>query len=84
METAAKMESETDALEALEERILKAVELVETLRKERDEALAELADAKKGNAEATKLRKELDELKSERKQVRTRIEKLLAQVDSLS
>ncbi len=83
MEAATKMESETDALEALEERILKAVELVETLRKERDEALAELADAKKGNAQAAKLSKELDELKSERKQVRARIEKLLAQVDAL-
>ena len=83
MDAAAKMEAERDALEALEERILKAVQLVETLRKERDEALAELKDAKKSSASAEKLTKEVEELRAERKQVRTRIEKLLAQVDSL-
>ena len=77
------MEAENDALEALEERILKAVEHVEALRKERDTALEELAEAKKASVDHQKLRKELDDLKSERKQVRTRIEKLLAQVDSL-
>jgi uncharacterized coiled-coil DUF342 family protein len=70
------MDADQDALEALEQRILKAVQHVETLRKERDAALEELAGTKT-------LRKELDELKAERKQVRTRIEKLLAQVDSL-
>ena len=78
------MEAENDALEALEERILKAVEHVEALRKERDTALEELAEAKKASVDHQKLRKELDDLKSERKQVRARIEKLLAQVDSLS
>ena len=85
MEAAVKMTEETDALQELEERILKAVLLVESLRKERDAALAELEDSKKSSgADQQKLRKELDDLKAERKQVRTRIEKLLAQVDSLS
>jgi chromosome segregation ATPase len=85
MDAAVKMTEETDALQALEERILKAVELVETLRKERDSALAELEEAKKtAGVDQQKLRKELDELKAERKQVRSRIEKLLTQVDSLS
>ncbi len=35
-------------------------------------------------AEAQRLRKELEELRGERKQVRTRIEKLLGQMDQLS
>ena len=76
-----------DALAALEARIVKAVELVESLRQERDAALIELSSVKKfaGSAslEQDKLRKELDDLRADRKQVRTRIEKLLAQVESL-
>jgi len=60
-------QQELDALASLEERITKAVELVTTLRAERDAAV-----------------QELEELRSERKQVRTRIEKLLGQMDLLS
>jgi FtsZ-binding cell division protein ZapB len=67
-------QQELDALASLEERITRAVELVMTLR-------AEKADAE---AQRDAAIQELDELRSERKQVRTRIEKLLGQMDLLS
>ena len=60
-----------DALAHLEERIHRTVELVSTLRTERDAAIAE----------AHQLRQELDDLRSQRKQARVRIEKLLGQMD---
>jgi uncharacterized coiled-coil DUF342 family protein len=68
------MQSEDEALASLEERIHRTVELVSTLRSERDTAVAD----------AHKLRQELDELRSQRKQARARIEKLLGQMDGLS
>ena len=87
-------ESEVDSLANLEERIRRAVELVATLKAERDAALSDLAEAraamaelaalKKAAADAERLRQEVDGLKVERKQVRVRIEKLLGQMDQLS
>jgi FtsZ-binding cell division protein ZapB len=78
---------EDDALASLEDRIRRAVELMATLREERDAALAERDSAKKTAREAVvesqKLREELDVLRSERKQVRSRIEKLLGQMELL-
>ncbi len=86
--------SELDSLANLEERILRAVELVSVLRAERDAALSELEEArsalaelalvKKAAAEADKLHEEIEGLRAERKQVRVRIEKLLGQMDQLS
>lgn len=80
--------SEADALASLEERILRTVELVATLRAERDAAVAELDSARKAAgtamAEAQNLRQEVEGLRGERKHVRTRIEKLLGQMDLLS
>ena len=67
-------QQELDSLDSLEERITRAVDLVASLRAEKAEAIAE-RDA---------VRQELDDLRSERKQVRTRIEKLLGQLDLLS
>ena len=85
---------EHDSLASLEDRILRTVELVAALRAERDAALAELAAAqatiaelaalKQTAAEAPRLREEITGLRSERKQVRLRIEKLLAQMDQVS
>ena len=72
---------EQDSLAHLEERILRTVELVNELRAERDEAQKAAGAAA---AEAQKLRQEIEELRGERKQVRTRIEKLLGQMDLLS
>jgi FtsZ-binding cell division protein ZapB len=75
------VETETDSLGSLEERIQQAIQLVVRLRKEKDAALAEAAGAK---ADAARLGAELKTLQAERKQVRTRIEKLLGQIDQLS
>ena len=61
----------SDALSSLEERIHRTVELVATLRSERDTAVAD----------AQQLRQELDALRTQRKQVRVRIEKLVGQMD---
>ena len=83
-----------DSLADLEERVLRTVELVASLRTERDAALTKLAGAqaaikelsafKKAEDEARGLREEITELRAERKQVRLRIEKLLAQMDLIS
>ena len=82
---------EADPLGSLEDRVRRTVELVGSLKAERDAALHELATAKaaagelaaarKAAAEAASLRQEIEALRAERKQVRVRIEKLLAQID---
>ena len=64
----------SDALSSLEERIHRTVELVSTLRTERDAAVAD----------ARQLRQELEDLRSQRKQARVRIEKLLGQMDLIA
>ncbi len=74
-------ELETDALANLESRIQRAIDLVSRLRAEKETAVAEAADAK---AEAGRLAEENRALQTERKQVRSRIEKLLGQIDQLS
>ncbi|HBY64061.1 MAG TPA: hypothetical protein DEH78_29920 [Solibacterales bacterium] len=88
-------EESVDTLSSLEERILRAVELVSQLRQQNhalqaklDDALAAKAEALSAKAEAqaqaARLQQDMDSLRSERKQVRTRIEKLLGQMDLLS
>jgi FtsZ-binding cell division protein ZapB len=74
-------EQETDALSGLEERIQKAVQLVNRLREEKEAAVQEAAEAR---AHAARLADEVKNLQAERRQVRTRIEKLLGQIDGLS
>jgi FtsZ-binding cell division protein ZapB len=74
-------QQELDSLGHLEERITRAVELVTALRAEKSALESQLASA---IAERDSNRQELDDLRSERKQVRTRIEKLLGQMDLLS
>lgn len=74
-------EQEADSLASLEDRIQRAVALVGRLRKERDAALEEAAGAR---AEAARLADETRALQAERKQVRSRIEKLLSQIDQLN
>jgi chromosome segregation ATPase len=86
--------ADPDSLADLEERVLRTVELVSTLRAERDAARKELAAARaeieelsvfrKAEDEARSLREEITGLRAERKQVRLRIEKLLAQMDLVS
>lgn len=70
-----------DPLASLEERITRAAELVANLRAEKTDLEAQLRSALE---DRDSYRQELDELRSERKQVRTRIEKLLGQMDLLS
>ena len=74
------LDFDTDSLSNLEERIQKAVQLVAQLRQEKDAAVEAAAEAK---AEAERLGSELKTLQAERKQVRTRIEKLLGQIDQI-
>lgn len=74
-------EQELDSLDNLEERIRGAVELVASLRSQNRELETKL-NAALTDREA--VRQELDDLRSERKQVRSRIEKLLGQLDLLS
>ncbi len=88
-------EQEIDALSSLEERINRAVEAVSYLRKEKDVIAQQLEtvmaerdaarkDAGLAQAQSQKIAQELEDLRSERKQVRTRIEKLLGQMDLLN
>jgi FtsZ-binding cell division protein ZapB len=74
-------QQEMDSLAYLEERITRTVELVTALRAEKSTLESQLASA---ISERDAVRQELDDLRSERKQVRTRIEKLLGQMDLLS
>ena len=71
---------ESDALGGLEERIQQAVQLVARLRQERDAAVEQAAEAK---LETTRLAAEVKALDNERRLVRSRIEKLLGQIDQL-
>ena len=75
------LEFEVDSLSSLEERIQHAVEWVAKLRVEKDAALQAAAEAR---AEAERLARQVKSLEAERKQVRSRIEKLLGQIDQLS
>ena len=88
-------EPETDSLATLEERILRAAELVNQLRRERDAAVVEklaafeerdatVREAADARSRTDKLARELETLRGERQQVRTRIEKLLGQLDLLN
>ena len=80
-------EPEIDTLSHLEERIQKAVALVNRLRQEKDAALKELAATQAAFAESqdanAQLAEEIEALRTERHQVRSRIEKLLGHIDQL-
>ena len=88
-------EDDNDSLANLEARILKAVEVISTLREENSSLRKQLQtvidekervskDTKDASSKAEKAAAELESLRSERAQVRTRIEKLLGQMDLLS
>jgi FtsZ-binding cell division protein ZapB len=78
---------ETDPLDHLEERIQKAVALVKRLRDEKessekvcDALRVDLEEAQNSNA---RLAAEIETMRQERQQVRTRLEKLLGHIDQL-
>ena len=81
-------EPEIDTLTHLEDRIQKAVALVNRLRQEKDAALKELAATHAAYTESqasnAHLAEEIEALRTERHQVRTRIEKLLGHIDQLT
>lgn len=70
-----------DSLTSLEDRIQKAVQLVSRLRQDKEAALQ---DASEAHAEAARLAEQVKILEAERKQVRSRIEKLLGTIDQLN
>lgn len=76
-----------DDFSALEERILRAVELVKRERSARAEAEDRAAKAEAQAREQTvvtdQLHHELDALRAERDHVRQRVEKLLTQLDAI-
>lgn len=74
-------EQHADSLSSLEDRIQKAVQLVSRLRQEKEAALQDAAEA---HAENARLAEQLNALDAERKQVRSRIEKLLTTIDQMS
>jgi len=86
--TAVAADTESDTLAQIEERILRTVELVNTLRQERDSALRQLADARAAGEQAEASNRTLSEevlsLKSERQLVRSRLERLLGHIDQLN
>jgi predicted nucleic acid-binding Zn-ribbon protein len=84
-----------DSLQGLEERILKAVGLIQKLREEnlslRDQLQESEAATRKAVAALESIQsassnaeKEVELLRAERKQVKNRIEKLLGQMDRLA
>lgn len=86
---------DADALAVLEEKIFRAVETVTRLRSESQAAEAKLASALAERESAVSamdelrtenalLQEEIAELRQERDAVRSRIEKLLGQLDSLA
>jgi FtsZ-binding cell division protein ZapB len=78
---------EPDALGQLEERIQRAVALVTRLRQEKEATLKELAETQAAWEESQnanmKLTEEVNALHAERRQVRSRLEKLLGHIDTL-
>ena len=76
----APLEFEVDSLSSLEERIQRAVPGGAQLRQEKAAAVEAAAEAR---AEADRLAQEVKSLQAERKQVRSRIEKLLGQIDQI-
>jgi FtsZ-binding cell division protein ZapB len=77
---AIQQEIAVDALTHLEERVQKAVALVLRLRQELASTKASLEDSQTENMVLTE---ELESLKTERGQVRDRLEKLLGHIDQL-
>ena len=81
------MVQQGDALGRLEERVQRAAELVSSLRREKEAALADRESAVRETAEAkalaAELSRELETLRGQRDEVRARVEKLIGQMDTL-
>lgn len=82
---------QADALSVLEQKILRAAEVVADLRREKEAALkaaSESDDLRKRVSELTReldtVRSERDALRADKDVVRKRLEKLLQQIDAIS
>jgi chromosome segregation ATPase len=86
-ETKSAVALSADEFSALEERILRAVELVKSERRQRLAVESRLAEQevqlREQNTLVESIQKDMEVLRGERDQVRQRIERLLAQLDSL-
>jgi FtsZ-binding cell division protein ZapB len=84
---ATQQEIPIDTLTHLEDRVQKAVALVQRLRLEKDAVVKELGATKASLEDSqttnTLLTEELEALQAERSQVRERLEKLLGHIDQL-
>ncbi|MBV9759222.1 MAG: cell division protein ZapB [Acidobacteriaceae bacterium] len=81
MEAAQAVQASADALAILEERITRAIQALNTLRSENEQLEKDNSELKQ---RVQQLSEEVEGLRGERKQVKTRIEKLLSQLDLLS
>jgi len=81
MEAAQAVQASTDALASLEERITRAVQVLTAMRSENEQLQRDKSELQQ---KVQQLSEEVDALRGERKQVKTRIEKLLTQLDLLS
>jgi len=76
-----------DEFQALEQRVLRTVELIKTEREARAAAEEEITALKElldtASAENTQLTNELNSLKQERQQVKGRVDAMLKQLDEL-
>jgi FtsZ-binding cell division protein ZapB len=81
-------DQEVDSLARLEERIAQAAERVSGLRREKEAALAErdaaVREAAEAKALASRLVLELETLRAQRGEIRSRVEKLIGQMDLFS
>lgn len=81
MEAAQAVQASTDALASLEERITRAVQVLTAMRSENEQLQRDKHELQQ---KVQQLSEEVEALRGERKQVKTRIEKLLTQLDLLS
>lgn len=75
------VQESSDSLANLEERITRAVQILTTLRHENEQLQKDKTELQ---LKVQQLSDEVETLRGERKQVKTRIEKLLNQLDLLS
>jgi FtsZ-binding cell division protein ZapB len=81
MEAAQAVQVGGDALASLEERITRAVQVLTAMRHENEQLHKDKDELQQ---RVQQLSEEVEALRGERKQVKTRIEKLLTQLDLLS
>lgn len=80
-------ETAVDAFAALEQRVIRAIELLNGEREQRASAERQVEDLRgqleAQQAESEGLRRELNDLHHERSTVRTRVERLMASLDAI-